>query len=112
MTSTLGTSSAEKLELEIEGMTCSGCAGKVEKALAGLGGVEANVNAMTWKNPQVMAALQTNSRRPGDAREHVPYRESKLTRLLQVSAEATGWGGRGERAPLRGMPVLQESASV
>ena len=47
MTSTLGTSSAEKLELEIEGMTCSGCAGKVEKALAGLGGVEANVNAMT-----------------------------------------------------------------
>ena len=32
-----------------------------------------------------MAALQANSRRGAvDTREHVPYRESRLTRLLQV----------------------------
>ena len=34
---------------------------------------------------QVMAALQANSRRGGDAKDHVPYRESRLTRMLQVS---------------------------
>jgi hypothetical protein len=33
-----------------------------------------------------MAALQLNSRRGGDGRDHVPYRESRLTRLLQVGA--------------------------
>jgi hypothetical protein len=31
-----------------------------------------------------MAALQVNSRRAHDAKEHVPYRESRLTRMLQV----------------------------
>jgi len=35
------------VDLEITGMTCSGCAAKVEKALVALGGVEASVNAMT-----------------------------------------------------------------
>lgn len=33
-----------------------------------------------------MAALQVNSRRGGDGKDHVPYRESKLTRMLQVGA--------------------------
>ncbi len=55
------TGTAEQLELEIEGMTCAGCAAKVEKALASLGGVEANVNAMTDRasvrfNPESIAS--------------------------------------------------------
>lgn len=38
---------------------------------------------------KVMQALNSNSRRgtSGTAREHVPYRESKLTRYLQVRRE-------------------------
>jgi Cu+-exporting ATPase len=37
----------EKLELPIEGMTCSSCAGRVEKSLNRLDGVEASVNFAT-----------------------------------------------------------------
>ena len=37
----------EKLELPIEGMTCSSCAGRVEKSLNRLEGVEASVNFAT-----------------------------------------------------------------
>ncbi len=37
----------ERLELPIEGMTCSSCAGRVEKSLNGLDGVEATVNFAT-----------------------------------------------------------------
>jgi Cu+-exporting ATPase len=38
---------AERLELPIEGMTCSSCAGRVEKSLNKLEGVEATVNFAT-----------------------------------------------------------------
>ena len=37
----------ERLELPIEGMTCAGCAARVEKKLNGLEGVEASVNLAT-----------------------------------------------------------------
>jgi len=37
----------ERLELPIEGMTCSSCAGRVEKSLNGIEGVEATVNLAT-----------------------------------------------------------------
>jgi len=37
----------EVLDLSISGMTCAGCAVKVERALNGLPGVDASVNAMT-----------------------------------------------------------------
>ncbi len=37
----------ERLELPIEGMTCSSCAGRVEKSLNGIEGVEATVNFAT-----------------------------------------------------------------
>ncbi|HEX7279972.1 MAG TPA: heavy metal translocating P-type ATPase [Solirubrobacterales bacterium] len=40
---------AERLELPIEGMTCSSCAGRVEKSLNQLDGVEATVNFATEK---------------------------------------------------------------
>src|SRR3982751_74834 len=38
---------AQRLELPVEGMTCSSCAGRVEKSLNGLDGVEATVNFAT-----------------------------------------------------------------
>jgi Cu+-exporting ATPase len=44
---TVSGTSVEKIDLEIEGMTCAGCAVKVEKALASIDGAEASVNAMT-----------------------------------------------------------------
>ncbi len=34
---------------------------------------------------KVMQALNHNSRRAKEGKDHVPYRESKLTRLLQAS---------------------------
>ncbi len=39
--------SEARLELPIEGMTCSSCAGRVEKSLNGIEGVEATVNFAT-----------------------------------------------------------------
>src|SRR6476469_6787707 len=36
-----------QVEMPIEGMTCSSCAGRVEKSLNGLEGVEATVNFAT-----------------------------------------------------------------
>jgi hypothetical protein len=50
--------------------------------------VAAKPAASTVLPCQVMAALQLNSRRGADARDHVPYRESRLTRLLQVCCTA------------------------
>jgi Cu+-exporting ATPase len=38
---------AEQIELAIEGMSCAGCAARVEKTLNGLDGVAANVNFAT-----------------------------------------------------------------
>ncbi|HEX2112596.1 MAG TPA: heavy metal translocating P-type ATPase [Gaiellaceae bacterium] len=37
----------ERIDLAIEGMTCAGCAARVEKTLSGLDGVEASVNFAT-----------------------------------------------------------------
>ncbi|HEX5929756.1 MAG TPA: heavy metal translocating P-type ATPase [Solirubrobacterales bacterium] len=53
----------ERLELPIEGMTCSTCAGRVEKSLNGLDGVEASVNFATERasvsfDPERVAAAQ------------------------------------------------------
>jgi P-type Cu+ transporter len=44
--STLEATAAERLHLvlRVEGMTCAGCAGRVEQALRRLPGVEASVN--------------------------------------------------------------------
>src|SRR4051794_34810358 len=41
------TTPVQRLELSIEGMTCSSCAGRVEKSLNGLDGVEATINFAT-----------------------------------------------------------------
>ncbi|HEX5990114.1 MAG TPA: heavy metal translocating P-type ATPase [Solirubrobacterales bacterium] len=47
MTQAVKNTQAERLELPIEGMTCSSCAGRVEKSLNQLEGVEATVNFAT-----------------------------------------------------------------
>jgi P-type Cu+ transporter len=47
MSQTVEQAKAERLELPVEGMTCSSCAGRVEKSLNRLGGVEATVNFAT-----------------------------------------------------------------
>jgi Cu+-exporting ATPase len=47
MSQTAESRQAERLELPIEGMTCSSCAGRVEKSLNELDGVEATVNFAT-----------------------------------------------------------------
>jgi len=47
MSQAVGHDKEERLELPIEGMTCSSCAGRVEKSLNKLDGVEATVNFAT-----------------------------------------------------------------
>jgi P-type Cu+ transporter len=47
MSQTVGQPHAERLDLPIEGMTCSSCANRVEKSLNQLEGVEASVNYAT-----------------------------------------------------------------
>jgi Cu+-exporting ATPase len=47
MSQTVEQTKGERLELPIEGMTCSSCAGRVEKSLNKLDGVEATVNFAT-----------------------------------------------------------------
>ena len=43
------------LQLEIGGMTCAACAGRVERSLAKLGGVSASVNYATEKATVALA---------------------------------------------------------
>jgi P-type Cu+ transporter len=47
MSQAVGDEKGERLELPIEGMTCSSCAGRVEKSLNRIEGVEATVNFAT-----------------------------------------------------------------
>lgn len=47
---------------------------------------------------RVMQALNHNSRKQDSSKDHVPYRESKLTRFLQV--------GRQRRKPCSVEPVV------
>jgi len=47
MSQAVGHESEQRLEMPIEGMTCSSCAGRVEKSLNRLDGVEASVNFAT-----------------------------------------------------------------
>jgi P-type Cu+ transporter len=63
MSQAVDTQRPERLELPIEGMTCSSCAGRVEKSLNQLDGVEATVNFATERasvrfDPERVAAEQ------------------------------------------------------
>jgi Cu+-exporting ATPase len=72
-----------RLDLPIEGMTCAGCASRVERTLNGLDGVEATVNYATES-----ASVRFDAARLG------PHE-------LVAAVEAAGYGARlpGETAP-------------
>ncbi len=62
-----------KLDIPVEGMTCASCAARVEKALAGIDGVDASVN-FAMKSARVDFDEQTVSRQQlADAVEAVGY---------------------------------------
>ncbi len=75
---------AERLDLPIEGMTCSSCAGRVEKSLNRLDGVEATVNFATGRATVEFDSSQVEPEQLLGAVESVGYSASL------PSAEAEG----------------------
>ncbi|HEV2728115.1 MAG TPA: cation transporter, partial [Solirubrobacterales bacterium] len=63
----------ERLELPIEGMTCSSCAGRVEKSLNELDGVEATVNFATERASVSFDPAQVEPEQLVEAVEGVGY---------------------------------------
>jgi P-type Cu+ transporter len=82
----LATKSPRRLDLPIEGMTCSSCAGRVEKSLNRLDGVEATVNFATERATVEFDSDQVQPEQLLGAVESVGYSASL------PSAEAGGEG--------------------
>jgi P-type Cu+ transporter len=97
--------------LPIEGMTCASCAGRVEKALAAVPGVEASVN-LASEQADVQADLaQVTPSALADAVARAGYRVPHEKRELAISGmSCASCAGRVENA-LRGVPGVI-SASV
>ncbi len=91
------------LDLPIEGMTCAACAGRVERSLNGLDGVEATVNYATER-----ASIRFDATRlgPGElvaAVEAAGYRGAASRRRTRLPADsaALARAGRVRRARIR-----------
>src|SRR3982751_3615140 len=67
------TSVRDRLELPIEGMTCASCAGRVEKSLNRLEGVEATVNFATERATVEFEPAQVEPEQLLEAVESVGY---------------------------------------
>jgi P-type Cu+ transporter len=79
----------ERLELPIEGMTCSSCAGRVEKSLNELDGVEATVNFATERASVSFDPARVAAERLVEAVEGVGYSASLPSRTARAEAPAT-----------------------
>ena len=84
----------ERLELPIEGMTCSSCAGRVEKSLNQLDGVEATVNFATERATVEFDPVQVEPEQLVGAVESVGYAAS-----LPAPAGAEQEAGETESDP-------------
>jgi Cu+-exporting ATPase len=97
------TATAERVELELEGMTCAGCAARIEQSLNRLGGVDATVNFATERasvafDPdsatvhdlvEAVEGAGYGAHLRGASHEHGDDDGSELSRRLTVAAVLT-----------------------
>jgi Cu+-exporting ATPase len=87
-------SEQERIDLPIEGMTCSSCAGRVEKRLNGIDGVEATVNFATER-----AAVSFDPARVGPRDLVDAVGETGYTASLPAGPGAASGGADAEDEP-------------
>jgi Cu+-exporting ATPase len=89
----------ERLSLPIEGMTCATCAGRVEKALRALPGVEASVNLSAERAEVRYDPVRVDPRVLFEAVERAGYAVAHETRELAISGMTCATcAGRVEKA--------------
>jgi P-type Cu+ transporter len=98
----------ERLELPIEGMTCSSCAGRVEKSLNKLEGVEASVNYATEKASVSFDPARVAPQQLLEAVEGVGYSAA----LPTADAGESDAPAADPTAPLRQRLILSAALSL
>ena len=97
------------VSLNVEGMTCATCAGRVEKALAALPGVQASVNLADERADIRYDPARANPEALADAIERAGYDVAKEQRELAISGMTCATcAGRVEKA-LRGVPGVAQA---
>jgi P-type Cu+ transporter len=97
------------VSLNVEGMTCATCAGRVEKALAALPGVQASVNLADERADVRYDPARANPEALADAIERAGYDVAKEQRELAISGMTCATcAGRVEKA-LRGVPGVAQA---
>ncbi|HEX5983541.1 MAG TPA: heavy metal translocating P-type ATPase [Solirubrobacterales bacterium] len=105
MSQGVGQAKGERLELPIEGMTCSSCAGRIEKSLNKLEGVEATVNFATERATVSFDPERVALEELVGAVEKVGYSASLQGPLDGPGGEAPGDRGRRPLARLQRLPA-------
>ncbi|HYH54697.1 MAG TPA: cation-translocating P-type ATPase, partial [Solirubrobacterales bacterium] len=108
MSPAVGHPDADRLELPIEGMTCSSCAGRVEKILNELEGVEASVNYATEKASVSFDPARVAPEQLVEAVEGVGYSAA----LPSAGAEESDAPATDPTAPLRQRLILSAALSL
>src|SRR6478672_9276552 len=72
-TSSMSTETKTRLDIPVEGMTCASCAGRVEKSLNGIDGVDASVNFALKRATVEYDETQTSHDELAAAVEHAGY---------------------------------------
>jgi Cu+-exporting ATPase len=88
MSQAVAAENAERLELPIEGMTCSSCAGRIEKSLNKLEGVEATVNFATERASVSFDPARVAPEKLVEAVEGVGYEASLPASETEGEADA------------------------
>ena len=97
------------VSLNVEGMTCATCAGRVEKALAALPGVQASVNLADERADIRYDPARANPEALADAIELAGYDVAKEQRELAISGMTCATcAGRVEKA-LRSVPGVAQA---
>lgn len=99
--------------VSIKGMTCATCAGRVEKALQALPGVEASVNLSTEQADLVFDLAQVQPKTLVEAVSHAGYDVEHETRELAISGMTCATcAGRVERALLAVSGVIRAEVNL
>jgi Cu+-exporting ATPase len=87
---------AERAELQVEGMTCAGCAGRVERSLNALEGVKASVNLATERATVTYDATRLDL--------------DDLVRVVEATGYHASYSPRAETDPVR--PIKRRVVAV
>ena len=101
------------VSLNVEGMTCATCAGRVEKALAALPGVQASVNLADERADIRYDPARANPEALADAIERAGFDVAKEQRELAISGMTCATcAGRSRKGAQRRAPASRKPMST